>query len=392
MATSDTNALLSSSPTRTTGASTSSDTQNSSHTYEGAAVDSHPRLRPPRSLPPWIDSYERRYGPVSKEQLRLLQPPSRIVQRQSNVAPDLHRRVSKDGFVGCDDPQLGPARPAGSRIPHILRHGRASMRGRKWDHLRSAEPVIVSRYRPAPPQGAMSWQDFVHSSSWGRMMNEESQVVDYETLNKLQPTFNSDIKVRFHHADGRSKDSRSKVALPRRIWNATMRHPLTPLLFRLGVVVTSILALGFSARIYELENDVNKNNAEGTQLVVAIVVDCVAIPYIGYMMWDEFTGKPLGLRSAMSKISLILLDLFFIIFKSASTALAFERFIYHVAQQALLKQLSIALAAFQLLGLISWSMTFAMNVFRMVKRLGGGGRVAGGGRGGDDNDGANSNV
>ncbi|KAG5983190.1 hypothetical protein E4U55_000584 [Claviceps digitariae] len=383
MTTPDSNPLLSSSPAHTAGESTSSGAQISSHTDDGAAINSVPRLRPPRSLPPWIDSYERRYGPVSEEQLRLLQPPARIVQRQSNVAPnDAERRVSRDGFIGFDDPKLGPARKARSRIPHFLRYGRASMRGRKWDHLRSSEPVIVSKYRPAPSQGAMSWQDFVHSSSWGRMMNVESEVVDYETLNKLQPTFNSGIKVQFHHSDGRvkDKDSRKAVFLPRRIWNAIMRHPLSPLLFRLGVMVTSILALGLSARIYQLEDGLNKNSAERTQSLVAVVVDCVAIPYIGYMTWDEFTGKPLGLRSAMSKISLILLDLFFIIFKSASTALAFETFIYHGARHSSLNNLSMALAAFQLLGLISWSMTFTVNVFRMVKRMGGGRG------GGDDND------
>ncbi|KAG6000569.1 hypothetical protein E4U54_001370 [Claviceps lovelessii] len=385
MTTPDCDALFSSSsPARTAGESTSSGAQIPSRIYEGIAADSASRLRPPRSLPPWIDSYQQRYGPVSKEQLRLLQPPARAVQRQSNVAPNdaTQRRVSKDGFVGWDDPKLGPARKARSRIPHFLRYGRASMRGRKWDHLRSAEPVIVSKYRPARSQGgAMSWQDFVHSSTWGQMANVESHVVDYETLNKLQPTFNSDIKVQFHHSDGRAKDGRRAAVLPRRIWNAIMRHPLSPLLFRLGVMVTSILALGLSARIYQLENELNKNSAERTQSVVAIVVDCLAIPYIGYMMWDEFTGKPLGLRSAMSKISLILLDLFFIMFKSASTALAFETSVYHGARQTSLNSLSMALAAFQLFGLMSWSMTFTVNVFRMVERLGGGGRS-----GVDDND------
>ncbi|KAG5927349.1 hypothetical protein E4U42_002326 [Claviceps africana] len=374
-ATPGTNALSSSlpAPAPTVADSTSSGAQlpSSSHTWDGA-VDSASRLRPPRSLPPWIDSYQKRYGPVSEGQLRLLQPPARIVQRQSHAAPDdTSRRVSKDGFVGWDDPKLGPARKPASRIPFFLRYGRASIRGRKWDHLRSAEPVIVSKYRPAPSRSAMSWQDFVHSSSYGRMTDVESHVVDYETLDKLQPTFNSGLKVQFHHSDGRAKDGWGVVVLPRRIWNAMLRHPLSTLLFRLGVMVTSILALGLSARIYQLENDVTKNSAERTQSLVAMVVDCVAIPYIGYMMWDEFTGKPLGLRSAMSKISLILLDLFFIIFKSASTALAFETFIYHGPRQASLNRLSVALAAFQLLGLMSWSMTFAVNVFRMVERLGG---------------------
>jgi hypothetical protein len=56
---------------------------------------------------------------------------------------------------------------------------------------------------------------------------------------------------------------------------------------------------------------------------MAIVVDVVAIPYILYITWDEYTGKPLGLRSPKAKIRLVLLDLFFIIFESANLALAF---------------------------------------------------------------------
>lgn len=321
----------------------------------------------------WIDSYEERYGPASEEQLRLLQPPTRIVRHQSNAVPDEpQRRVSRDGFVGCDDPSLGPAQTAQSRLPHLLRYGRGSVRGRKWDHLRSAEPVIVSKYKPVAQQGVMSWRDFINSSSWGRRANEESRIVEYQTLEKLQPTFNQDMKVRFHHTDGRAKGRRKTIALTKRIANGTMRHPLSPLLFRLGVMVTSLLALGIAARIYSLENNLQHVSAERTQSVVAIVVDCVAVPYIGYMIWDEYTGKPLGLRSAMSKMSLILLDLFFIIFKSASTALAFESFIYQSSKQTPLVRLSIALASFQLLGLISWSMTFTVNIFRTVKLLGGG--------------------
>lgn len=198
------------------------------------------------------------------------------------------------------------------------------------------------------------------------MPNEDSQIVDSEELNRLQPTFNKETNVQFHQTE-----NRKALSLPKRIWNGVMRHPLSPLLFRLGVMVTSILALGIASRIYQLEDTINHESAERTQSVVAVVVDCVAIPYIGYMIWDEYTGKPLGLRSAMSKISLILLDLVFIIFKSASTALAFESFIYHSVRETALVHLSMALAAFQLIGLISWSMTFTVNIFRMVKRLGG---------------------
>lgn len=137
-------------------------------------------------------------------------------------------------------------------------------------------------------------------------------------------------------------------------------------------MVTSIVALGVAGPIYQLENAKDRDSAERTQSVVAIAVDSLAIPYIAYMIWDEYTGKPLGLRTAVSKISLILLDLFFIIFKSASTALAFESLIYHNVGASMVRELARVLAAFMLIGLIAWTMNFLVNVFRTVERLGGG--------------------
>ncbi|KAJ6444386.1 mutator-like element transposase [Purpureocillium lavendulum] len=327
----------------------------------------------------WIDSYEKRYGPPPDDQLRLLSPPSRTVRPQHNSAPDEpQRRVSKDGFVAWEDPQLGPAQDARARIPHFLRHGRASMRGRKWDHLRTADPVIVpGYYSPATAAPALAWHEFLHSSAWGRSPGEESEVVDYEVLRKLQPTFDQRPEQGLGHHDSKSKARGSRrgrtAAFYKRAWNVLIRHSLSPLLFRLAVAVTSILALAIAARILVLEDSHDRETAERTQSLVAIVVDCVAIPYTGYMIYDEYTGKPVGLRSGVSKIRLILLDLFFIIFKSASTALAFESLVYHNVRETNLLHLAAALGAFELVGLISWTMNFIVNVFRTVERLGGGG-------------------
>lgn len=199
-------------------------------------------------------------------------------------------------------------------------------------------------------------------------------MVDYEVMTQLQPNFSNPAMQPYSVLD--SKTPRKKRALAvtpyKRLWYMMIRHYLAPLLFRLSVMVTSILALGIAARIHKIEDVDTEDSAEETQSIVAVAVDCVAIPYLGYMIWDEYTGKPLGLRSVVSKISLILLDLFFIIFKSASTALAFESLVYHNLAHAAVRDLSGALAAFMLLGLILWTMNFAVNIFRTVERLGGG--------------------
>ncbi|KAI9896976.1 hypothetical protein N3K66_007998 [Trichothecium roseum] len=331
------------------------------------------RQRAPRSLPPWIDSYEPAYGPAPRDQVNLLFPPSRTHDAQHNSTPSApQRRVSKDGFINVEDPSLGPAQDSRAKIPHFLRYGRASMRGRRWDHLRSAEPVIVAGYMPTTMRPSNGWQGYIHSSAYGPLPNEDSEVLDFDNWEKLQPNFGMPAQSPY---DSRAiKASRHKRGLAHYsgVWNIIMRHSLSPLLFRLAVMVTSIIALGIAGRIYHVEDSVDPESAERTQSIVAIVVDCVAVPYIGYMIWDEYTGKPLGLRSGVSKISLILLDLFFIIFKSASTALAFESLVYHNAKENTLRSLAKALATFMLVGLIAWTMNFTVNIFRTVERLGGG--------------------
>lgn len=204
------------------------------------------------------------------------------------------------------------------------------------------------------------------------MTGEDSEVVDNGYLEKLQPTFNGPTQYPYNELAVKNSRRKRTKTFSKRVWYLIMRGSLSPLLFRLTVMVTSILALGIAARIYVLEDNYDRDSAERTQSVVAIVVDCVAIPYIGYMIWDEYTGKPLGLRSGVSKISLIMLDLFFIIFKSASTALAFESLVYHNVKETTVRRLAKALATFMLVALISWTMNFTVNIFRTVERLGGG--------------------
>ncbi|KAK4240369.1 hypothetical protein C8A03DRAFT_13291 [Achaetomium macrosporum] len=327
-----------------------------------------------RTLPPWIDSYEERYGMPTEDQLRALGlPPPRALPPQHNHSPSqTQRRISKDGYVYDNPAVLGleESRRSRARLRKLLTRKDGAERGRKWDHLRSAEPVIVPRYIRATPDSP--WRSYVQSSRYGRLPNEEAQIIDPEDLEKLQPGFNSPVNVPgLGEAYGR-KQTRTRV-LYKRIWQIILRHPLVPLAFRLAVLFASIVALALSAKIYEFEHYGNGHrSSELTQSIVAIAVDTVAIPYIGYMTWDEYTGKPLGLRAATQKISLILMDLFFIIFKSASTALAFEALVYHNSGDRQTREYSRALAALQVISLISWSLTLSVNVFRLAQKLGGG--------------------
>ncbi|EAA32966.1 hypothetical protein GE21DRAFT_6733 [Neurospora crassa] len=367
-----------------------------------------PPLRPkPRTLPPWIDSYEERYGQPSTGQGGILnRPPPRTVQPQHNGTPTEPRRVSKDGFVYEPD-GLERRNDSKMKLRRILRRGDGMERGRKWDHLRTDEPVIL--HRNAHYTSNSPWSEFIHSSQWGHMPNEQSEVVDYQTLEKLQPNLNLPVHLPESEDVYKSRTGR-RSALYKRLWQHVLRHPLVPLLFRSLVLITSICALALAIRIYQLEGRRRSNqqelqnqilarlralhsasNSEGyvdqelslirqispgsserTQAIVAIAVDTIAIPYIGYMLWDEYTGRPLGLRPVTQKSGLVLMDVFFIVFKAASTALAYEVLVYHNSQDRFTDHFSQALAAFQLLGLFFWLTNFTVNVFRLVVKLGGG--------------------
>lgn len=295
-------------------------------------------------------------------------PPNAAIPQHNNTPSELQRRISRDGYVDPGDPALVEIKQSRLRLQNVLRKGGAE-RGRKWDHLRTAEPVVVSKFLMGPDPGS-PWRNFVRSSQYGHLPNEEAQVIDVDELDKLQPGFNNPVDIPRSADRKRSRATRT-AALYKRFWNGLLKHPLVPLAFRLTVLLTSIIALALGIKLFQAEEGKPNRGAEWTQSVVAIVVDCVAIPYIGYMIRDEYTGKPLGLRSASSKMTLVLMDLFFIIFKSASTTLAFEALVYHNSPVKTVVRYSRALAAFQTVGLISWTMTFTVNVFRLVQRLGG---------------------
>ncbi len=147
-------------------------------------------------------------------------------------------------------------------------------------------------------------------------------------------------------------------------------HPYVPLIFRLIVLTTSVIALGLSASLHHLSIDYHEPIPPSTTM--AIIVDIIAIPYIVYVTWDEYTGKPLGLRSPKAKIRLVLLDLLFIIFEAANLALAFSTMTDDRGtcransgnERGVICHRLETLCAILLIALIAWSLTFSVSIFR----------------------------
>ncbi|PSK60316.1 Regulator of phospholipase D SRF1 [Elsinoe australis] len=96
-----------------------------------------------------------------------------------------------------------------------------------------------------------------------------------------------------------------------------LKNPFVPLVFRLITATFTLAALGLGARVYRETSDLSMSADGGcvqrASTYIAIVVDTIAVPYIIYVTLDEYTSKPLGLRSATAKTALLLIDLYFII-------------------------------------------------------------------------------
>lgn len=145
-----------------------------------------------------------------------------------------------------------------------------------------------------------------------------------------------------------------------------------PLIFRLIVLITSIIALSIAGSVHHLSNKYSYSQSPSTTM--AIVVDVIAIPYTLYITWDEYTGKPLGLRAPKAKIRLVLLDLFFIILEASNLTLAFDAIsdsngsckVGNTGYNGIVCHRAKALCAIITIALIAWGMTFAVSIFRYV--------------------------
>jgi hypothetical protein len=171
------------------------------------------------------------------------------------------------------------------------------------------------------------------------------------------------------------KKKRRREIWFKRFHNTLLQSPIVPLIIRLTVWSFSLTALALGGSIQRLSE--NFPHPQGPSALMAIIIDAVALVYLIYITWDEYTSKPLGLRSPSAKARLILLDLFFIVFDSANLSLAFESLssaegactVAEINQTLAPKNddicdRQIALASVLLIALIAWLITFSISVLR----------------------------
>ncbi|KFY96677.1 hypothetical protein V500_02338 [Pseudogymnoascus sp. VKM F-4518 (FW-2643)] len=335
-----------------------------------------------RSLPSWIDSVET-YNEEddSKVTDRLLAQPTPSVAPQHPYATTrADRPVSKDGFIDHDE-VTEAAKSARERT--LFGTTREPVRGRKWDHARDDDPVILQYHGG----NAQLWSGFVKASMYGPGMGEESETVEPTFLDEQTPGYAQPWRGDAPGSDpekalGLLRSKKKRLQWYERAQRIILMHPLVPLAFRLTVLATSTIALGLSSSIFHLTR--SSPFAQSPSGIMAIVVDVIALPYIGYITWDEYTGAPLGLREPKTKMRLVLLDLFFIIFESANLSLAFQAITdndgacfmktgdetAHNIDPNLCGQVK-ALAAILFVALVAWGLTFTVSILRLVQRVGG---------------------
>ncbi|KAK9316641.1 hypothetical protein V1524DRAFT_360457 [Lipomyces starkeyi] len=184
----------------------------------------------------------------------------------------------------------------------------------------------------------------------------------------------------------------------RKRWKINLRvmlldNPYVPMTLRSGIFVLSVLALALAVSVFRQSSQYNGPEPISQQpsTIMAICVQSIAMVYLVYITYDEYSGKPLGLRNAKDKVKLIMLDLLFIIFSSANLSLSFNTLF---DKQWLCQPPSVpgvchetdttpyigpicsrqrGLASFLFLVLLMWVMTFTISIFRVVERVSGGG-------------------
>ncbi|RKP31193.1 hypothetical protein METBISCDRAFT_14618 [Metschnikowia bicuspidata] len=161
-------------------------------------------------------------------------------------------------------------------------------------------------------------------------------------------------------------------------------NPLVPLFLRILMLIFSSCSLGLAVTVFtnlrQTFNNIQIPQQPGT--VFAIVVQSFAIVYIVYIAYDEYSGKPLGLRDPLGKLKLIMLDVLFIIFCSADLSLAYSSLFdtgwvcraqpgpgaNRITVGFLCRQQR-ALVFFLLMVVFLWLLTFAISIIRVVDRV-----------------------
>lgn len=269
-------------------------------------------------------------------------------------------------------------------LPHSPQHAQIAQHNNSPSALNKERPEAYrgrlpdldgARTRPGSPTKESRWKAFAQASAYPAVSANGGKRVTEEWLIQNGPDYsrawleNNGAKDEEQNFLGvRRKRKRWWIRYQRKI----IRSPMIPLVLRSIVWAFSFVALALGSSISQLtakasRDDDKIRNTPSTDM--AIIVDALALVYLLYITYDEYTGKPLGLRSAIAKMRLVFLDLFFIVFDSANLSLAMEATSSSDSHALCQQNDSICdrqktLASVLLIALIAWLLTFSISVFR----------------------------
>jgi hypothetical protein len=91
--------------------------------------------------------------------------------------------MSQDGFVDTYDDALGTEKKPDMGLFGVHRE---PVRGRKWDHAREGDPVIMKS--PVAPTSS-NWLSYIRSSMYGPALDEDVERVNDEFLEQQTPGY-----------------------------------------------------------------------------------------------------------------------------------------------------------------------------------------------------------
>lgn len=129
---------------------------------------------------------------------------------------------------------------------------------------------------------------------------------DSRSLNSEVPSTFSQSSVNSHFmmtADLAARRKRSRWKLNFRVM--LLNNPYVPMTLRAGIFVLSMLALALASSIHHFtKNSSDEYLSQKPSTIMAICVQSCALIYLVYITYDEYSGKPLGLRDAKDKVKL----------------------------------------------------------------------------------------
>lgn len=237
---------------------------------------------------------------------------------------------------------------------------------------------IPAYFKPANPDTSPSLHFEQQHSRWSDIKQQLEQRRDGGVDSGLLEKYSLSGKWKDELETGSRQDDGSKLwflnsrKIHRTGYKLLRSNPFVPLTLRGLALVFAICALGLACRIFVLNRPYPTGQQAST--ILTIVVETLAVLYLGYTIYNEFFGKPLGLRTAKSKMLFVLCDIVFTIFTSAILSLAFEvhgrdswACGFGLENNSTLCNRQRDLVAMEFVSLVMFLFTFLVSIYRMME-------------------------